>query len=61
MDVYCSSEEIGFLKLKMSDFIILHEEDIRGAKLPKNPSAWNMKELLRWLECHGLKEVVKTS
>ena len=43
----------------MADFIILHEEDVPGAKLSKDPSACNMEELKRWLQCHGLKKSSK--
>ena len=40
----------------MANFIILNEEDVPGAKLSKDPTAYNMEELKRWLECHGLKK-----
>ena len=40
----------------MTDFIILHEGGVPGAKLSKDPSACNIEELKRWLECHGFKK-----
>ena len=40
----------------MANFIILNEEDVPGAKLSKDPTACDMEELKRWLECHGLKK-----
>ena len=36
--------------------VILTEADIPGAKLTKEPKECLVKELERWLECHGLKK-----
>ena len=58
--IYCSSEVACCSKFKkMAGFIILHEEDIPGAKLSKDPSVFNMEELKCCLESHSLKKLEK--
>ena len=44
----------------MADFIILHEENVPGVKLLKDPSSCNMEELKRWprFKKSGKKEIL---
>ena len=40
----------------MFDMELLTEKDVPGAELNKPPENATVKELGRWLECHGLKK-----